>query len=151
MWTSRTPVDGRHLTAGDVPAVDGRPEGWVTTALEAVSYALATNDWEYAEVLIGRLKAVSGAGGSATAGPIRIAQRKLAPEDAPEPLLEPLRARELEVLALVAEGQSNREIAEKLVVSVGTVPSHLNNIYSKLDVHSRTRAVAPARATGMMD
>ena len=54
--------------------------------------------------------------------------------------------RELEVLALLAAGQSNEEIARALFLTVGTVKTHLNAIYRKLDVHSRTRAVARARA-----
>ena len=59
--------------------------------------------------------------------------------------LEPLSERELEVLRLIAEGASNREIAEALVVSVGTVKKHVNNIFLKLDAHSRTQAIATAQ------
>jgi LuxR family maltose regulon positive regulatory protein len=59
-----------------------------------------------------------------------------------QPLVEPLSERELEVLALMAEGLSNREIANKLFVSVGTVKTHVHNICGKLDVGSRTQAAA---------
>ncbi len=45
----------------------------------------------------------------------------------------------------MADGFSNREIAGQLVVTVGTVKKHLNNIFGKLDAHSRTQAVARAR------
>jgi LuxR family maltose regulon positive regulatory protein len=62
-----------------------------------------------------------------------------------QPLIEPLSERELEILRLIAAGMSNGEIAEKLVVTVGTVKWHLNNIYGKLDARSRTQAVAKAR------
>jgi LuxR family transcriptional regulator, maltose regulon positive regulatory protein len=61
--------------------------------------------------------------------------------DLPEVLSE----RELEVLQLIAAGKSNRRIASELFVSVGTVKTHLNNLYRKLDAHSRTEAVARAR------
>ena len=49
------------------------------------------------------------------------------------------------MLHLIAEGASNREIAHQLIVSVGTVKKHLNNIFLKLDAHSRTQAIATAR------
>ncbi|MDX1521127.1 MAG: tetratricopeptide repeat protein [Anaerolineae bacterium] len=68
--------------------------------------------------------------------------------DAPQvfqPLLDPLTARELEVLKLVAEGLSNREIARVLVIAQGTVKTHVHNICSKLGVSNRTKAAARAR------
>ena len=68
----------------------------------------------------------------------------------PQPLVEPLSARELEVLRLIAAGLSNREIAVRLVVSLSTVKGHTANIYSKLAVNSRTQAVAAARALGLL-
>jgi LuxR family maltose regulon positive regulatory protein len=68
----------------------------------------------------------------------------------PSSLIEPLSERELEVLQLIAEGLSNREIAQKLFLSVSTVKVHTYNIYGKLGVHSRTKAVAKARALGIL-
>ena len=55
----------------------------------------------------------------------------------PQPLVEPLSERELEVLRLMATGLKYQEIAGKLVVSVNTVRHHTRNIYGKLDVNSR--------------
>ena len=53
--------------------------------------------------------------------------------------------RELEVLRLVADGLSNQDIAVRLVIAVSTVKTHVNNIYAKLGVETRTKAVARAR------
>ena len=60
-------------------------------------------------------------------------------------LLEPLSDRELEVLQLVAIGLSNTQIAAQLIVTTGTVKTHINHIFGKLAVQSRTQAAAPAR------
>jgi LuxR family maltose regulon positive regulatory protein len=71
-------------------------------------------------------------------------------EAGPQPLIEPLSERELEVLSLIAAGLANREIAERLFIAVGTVKRHVSNIYGKLDVHSRTQAVARAQELGLI-
>ena len=60
-------------------------------------------------------------------------------------LSEPLSERELEVLRLVATGMSNAEVSRALFVALSTVKKHINNIYRKLNVNNRTRAVARAR------
>jgi LuxR family maltose regulon positive regulatory protein len=65
-------------------------------------------------------------------------------------LVEPLSERELEVLRLIAAGLSNREIAQELVIAVGTVKRHINNLYGKLGVGSRTQAIARARELGLL-
>jgi LuxR family maltose regulon positive regulatory protein len=57
-------------------------------------------------------------------------------------LVEPLSGRELDVLRLIVEGLSNQAIAQKLFLSTGTVKVHIKHIYAKLDVNSRTQAVA---------
>ena len=67
------------------------------------------------------------------------------------PLLEPLTEREIEVLELVAKGCSDKEIAQTLIVATGTVKRHLNNIYGKLGVNSRTQALARARENGLLE
>ena len=67
-----------------------------------------------------------------------------------QPLLDPLTERELEVLCLIAAGLSNREIADRLVLALSTVKSYVNTIYSKLQVQSRTQAVARARVLHLL-
>ena len=65
-------------------------------------------------------------------------------------LVEPLTARELEVLRLLAAGASNRVIAEQLVVTLETVKKHLSHLFDKLGVANRTQAVARARQLGLL-
>jgi LuxR family maltose regulon positive regulatory protein len=67
------------------------------------------------------------------------------PQSKIQNLVEPLSERELEVLRLIADGLSNQVIADRLVVAVSTVKRHINNIYGKLDVQSRTQALVRAR------
>ena len=65
-------------------------------------------------------------------------------------LIEPLSQRELEVLHLIAQGKTNKEIARQLFVAPGTVKAHTSSIYRKLDVANRTEAVARARQLGLL-
>lgn len=65
-------------------------------------------------------------------------------------LVEPLSERELEVLRLAAAGLSNQEIAEQLTISLGTVKTHLHNIYGKLEVGSRSKAIARAKELNVL-
>lgn len=62
-----------------------------------------------------------------------------------------LTGREQEILALIAQGQTNAEIAEKLVVSMKTVRNHVSNIFSKLQVADRAQAAIRAREAGLGD
>jgi len=76
--------------------------------------------------------------------------------DSPHPqrpdsaLIEPLSEREIEILHLIADGQSNQKIGAKLFLSLNTVKAHTRNIYGKLGVNSRTQAAARARALGIL-
>jgi DNA-binding NarL/FixJ family response regulator len=63
-------------------------------------------------------------------------------------LVEPLSEREQEILRLIANGSSNREIADKLFITEGTVKNHVTNILGKLDVRDRTQAALKARELG---
>jgi len=67
-----------------------------------------------------------------------------------QPFVEPMSERELEILRLLADGLSNREIAERLVISVGTAKSHVHHILEKVGGNSRAQAVAKARELGLL-
>jgi ATP/maltotriose-dependent transcriptional regulator MalT len=71
-------------------------------------------------------------------------------ESANQALFEPLTERELEVLAYLATGMTNQDIAGELYVSLAAVKWHARNIYSKLEVKNRTQAVAKARELGLL-
>jgi LuxR family maltose regulon positive regulatory protein len=62
-----------------------------------------------------------------------------------KPLIDPLSKRELEILILIADGLKNKEIADELVISLNTVLYHIKNVYSKLGVNKRARAIAKAK------
>jgi DNA-binding NarL/FixJ family response regulator len=62
------------------------------------------------------------------------------------PLVEPLTAREIDILRLMAKGNNNREIAETLVITEGTVKNHITNILGKLGVRDRTQAILKAQS-----
>jgi DNA-binding NarL/FixJ family response regulator len=75
------------------------------------------------------------------------------PDDAPprpQPLVVPLSDRELEVLRLLADGGSNREIASALFLAEGTVKNHVTNVLAKLGARDRTQAALRARALDLI-
>ena len=67
-----------------------------------------------------------------------------------EPLIDPLSQREVEVLQLIAQGLSNREIGERLFLALDTIKGHNRRIFDKLQVQSRTEAIARARELGLL-
>jgi DNA-binding NarL/FixJ family response regulator len=69
---------------------------------------------------------------------------------APQPLVDPLSERELEVVRLLAAGRSNKEIAAALFLAEGTVKNHVTNALAKLGVRDRTQAALRARALGLV-
>jgi len=73
------------------------------------------------------------------------------PEQALDDLGDLLTQRETEVLHLLADGLNSREVSEHLVLSVGTVRWYMKQIYSKLDVHSRSEAIARARTLQLIE
>jgi DNA-binding NarL/FixJ family response regulator len=72
------------------------------------------------------------------------------PRPRPQPLVDPLTEREVEVLRLLAEGGSNREIAAALFLAEGTVKNHVTNVLAKLGARDRTQAALRARALDLI-
>ena len=68
----------------------------------------------------------------------------------PQPLVDPLTERELDVLRALADGLSNREAAARLYLSEGTVKNHVTSVLAKLGVRDRTQAALRARALGLL-
>jgi LuxR family maltose regulon positive regulatory protein len=101
---------------------------------------------EYIRQLLAAL--TRGENGKTQARPIRADDEEAFPPSSFN--LHLLSDRELDVLRLIAAGKSNQEIARALVVATSTVKKHLDNIYSKLNVHSRTQALARARELGLL-
>jgi LuxR family maltose regulon positive regulatory protein len=143
-----TDVVGRALALGE-------PEGYVRTFVDEGP--------SMAELLSGVLEAQQrgrpDASGRVPAHYLRkllAALEREAPSGAtsgappPTELPEAPSERELEVLQLIDAGKSNRAIASELFVSVGTVKTHVNNLYRKLDAHSRTQALARARELNLL-
>ena len=125
----------------------------------AVGYLLKNGSDVELELSLGSLQR-----GGAPIDPIiarRILQLMAAPRSSPNALANirtppttaataELSARETQVLQLVAQGHSNREIAQSLSLSINTVECHAKNIYRKLAVRSRAGAVYSARARGLL-
>ncbi len=112
--------------------------GEVTGARELVTQARTTARRLGADPLVRELRTVSGSGRGAGA------------REAPAPEAAPLTAREHEILALVAQGRSNGEVARQLFISTKTVSVHVSNILAKLGATGRTEAAAIARRQGLL-
>lgn len=96
--------------------------------------------------ILSRLTAAAAAAGRFG----RLAELRSLLRQEESPLAEPLSDREREILELLANGCSNQEIAGRLVVAVGTVKTHVHNIFRKLGAPGRTRALARARELGLI-
>jgi NarL family two-component system response regulator LiaR len=121
----------------------------VTGAIKAgaIGYLLKTTD---ADELCEAIKA-------AAAGQVQLApeaaarlMREVCAPEGPEALTEPLTEREAEVLELIARGKANKQIARELFVAMSTVKTHINNLYRKLNLSSRTQAALYAARIGLV-
>lgn len=108
-----------------------------------VRVLLATGRQTEAATLAGRLARAAEATGRG--GRLAEIRRLVRPQSAVH-----LSEREQEILRLIAAGRSNQEIARELVVAVGTVKIHVHNLFQKLEVQSRTQAVARGRELGIL-
>jgi LuxR family maltose regulon positive regulatory protein len=118
------------------------PEGYVRLFTDlGLSMARLLQEARFREVMPDYVKTLLAAFGSEAASAMA------GPTQLPEPLTE----REMEVLRLMAAGLTNREIAERLVVSPETVKKHTANIYGKLGTRNRTETVARARQLDLLD
>jgi LuxR family maltose regulon positive regulatory protein len=113
----------------------------------------------YVAMLLAAFGEEAGAGASSSAGPSAPGRAVTAspPGHADADvagqlpaLIEPLSARELEVLRLMAEGLTNEQIAARLIIALGTVKAHIHNISGKLGAQNRAHAVARARELGLL-
>lgn len=160
-WHSRALAEYARLTGG--PAV----EEW-RQALDAFGYGhvyeQARCHWRLAEALVAagdrnaartHAQAAAGAAAQMRALPLQkaiaatVTRARLAPSAAAADAV--LTDREREVLALVAEGLTNREIGNRLFISDKTASVHLSNVMTKLNVASRTEAVTVAHRRGLLD
>ena len=80
----------------------------------------------------------------------RFAQLPADPAPQPQPFVVPLSDRELDVIRLLADGRSNREIAAALFLAEGTVKNHVTNVLAKLGARDRTQAALRARELGLL-
>jgi DNA-binding NarL/FixJ family response regulator len=171
-WLARTEAEHlrlRWLVGHDLPA-----PGELLAAWQAATNAFTTlgHAFEAARSQARTAAVLRAAGQSAEAAEMAGLARDVARRLGAEPLLRELRAlggqlpgrapaesrrdesltaRELEVLALVAQGRSNREIAGQLYISAKTVSVHVSNMLAKLGAAGRTEAVAVARRRGYLD
>jgi len=135
----------------------GEPEGFISVFVEEgapvaevlkkiVKYKMAgTIRPDYLTTLLDAFPKTMTSMDNTAKGPVLNSRSQLKEETMYEPIIEPLTQRETEVLELIAVGDSNKEIATKLVITVSAVKKHTGNIFGKLNVNSRTQAVARAR------
>ena len=122
----------------------------VLSAIEAGATGYLLKDAPPAELFRAVRSAASGEAVLSPAVATRVVGQMRGVGGSVSPAEEPISARELEVLELVARGASNRDAAARLFISEATVKTHLMHIYSKLGVNDRAAAVAEAFDRGLL-
>ena len=122
---------------------------YVVALLEAGASGYMLKDAD-TEELANAIRAVSGGNGVLPPGVVRAVLDRVKPERDAAVTDSPLSDRELEVLKLTAEGLSNKEIGERLGVSIWTVQTHLAHVFEKLGTRSRTQAVVRGLRAGWL-
>ncbi len=151
-------MKGMHgfSVAGALLSVPHRPAILVLTAYDQVAYVRAM-------LKLGArgywLKSVRGSDIRRAVHDVAQGRQSLAPEirlllegdrETVPVFVEPLTSRELEVLHLIVQGCRNGEIAQRLVISIKTVETHLTSLYAKLGVQSRAEVIALAQRQGLL-
>ncbi|GAA3629000.1 response regulator transcription factor [Microlunatus ginsengisoli] len=149
----RLRVERPRIRAVALTTFDGEDEVFAALRAGAVGYLL--KDCSTQQLLDAVLAAHRGESVLAPAVTTKLVARVStgdlpAPAAGRQPLADPLTARELEVLRLIAEGMSNREISGRLFLSEGTVKNHVTNVLAKLGVRDRTQAVLRAAALSLI-
>ena len=138
----------------------GEPEGYIRSfveegeAMEALLYRLRKRNAKqgptpYLDILLAAFQQEKKAHQPAEKS--SKAHQPTEKSSKPQLLPEPLSERELHVLQLLAQGRSNQEIAQQLVIAYDTVKRHVSHIFSKLGVTNRVQAVKQAREHGLLD
>ena len=113
--------------------------------------AAQRNDRQAAQVPLGYLARLQRAFGASAPDSGRTSAMSPAPTLRAPALIDQLTGRELEVLAMLAAGQSNQGIASRLVISLDTVKKHVSHVLGKLGAANRTEAVARGRELGLIE
>jgi len=144
-----------HIQVVILTTYDG--DEWVFDAIRAGASGYLLKDSSGEEIVTAVTDAVNGRthldpqiAGKILAEFTRLEQKPIQ-KKSDDPLLETLTERELSILQLMAQGQSNQEIADALILAPGTVKNNVSTILSKLHANDRTQAVLTALRRGLVD
>ncbi|MEM7294524.1 MAG: response regulator transcription factor [Pseudomonadota bacterium] len=124
-------------------------EAYITGALQAGAYGYVLKNTPALDLALAVEMAHRGIVQLTHSAALKVAKQPATPAMHGDNPLQRLTDRELEVLKLVVQGDNNREIAEKLVITAGTVKSHISNILNRLEARDRTQAAVIAVRHGL--